>query len=59
MGPKVEAACRFVERTGGTAAIGRLEEIQELLDGRAGTQVSADGPQFEYRDRAQGRERVA
>jgi carbamate kinase len=59
MGPKVEAACRFVERTGGTAAIGSLDEVQELLDGRAGTQVSADGPKFEYRDRAQERERVA
>jgi carbamate kinase len=39
MGPKVEAACRFVERTGGRAAIGALGEIQELLDGRSGTQV--------------------
>ena len=26
MGPKVEAACRFVERTGGTAAIGKLAD---------------------------------
>jgi carbamate kinase len=44
MGPKVEAVCRFVERTGGTAAIGRLDEIKDLLDGRAGTQVSPEGP---------------
>ena len=50
MGPKVEAACRFVERTGGTAAIGSLDQVEELLDGRAGTQVRADGPRLEYRD---------
>jgi carbamate kinase len=50
MGPKVEAACRFVERTGGTAAIGSLDHVEELLDGRAGTQVRADGPTLEYRD---------
>jgi carbamate kinase len=39
MGPKVEAACRFVERTGGRAVIGALEQIDELLGGCAGTQV--------------------
>jgi carbamate kinase len=50
MGPKVEAACRFVEGTGGAAAIGSLDQVQDLLDGRAGTQVSADGPELEYRD---------
>jgi carbamate kinase len=48
MGPKVEAACRFVERTGAAAAIGSLDEIEEILDGRAGTQVSAAGPTLEY-----------
>ncbi len=37
MGPKVEAACRFVEATGGTAAIGALEDAAEILAGRAGT----------------------
>jgi carbamate kinase len=42
MGPKVEAVCRFVERTGGRAAIGRLEQIDELLSGRAGTQVLSE-----------------
>lgn len=50
MGPKVEAACRFVERTRGTAAIGSLDQVEELLDGRAGTQVCAEGPRLEYRD---------
>ena len=48
LGPKVEAACRFVERTGRTAAIGSLDEIEEILDGRAGTQVNATGPKLEY-----------
>jgi carbamate kinase len=31
MGPKVEAACRFVEKTGATAAIGRLEDAVAQL----------------------------
>jgi carbamate kinase len=39
MGPKVEAVCRFVERTGRRAVIGSLEDMLELLDGTAGTQV--------------------
>jgi len=39
MGPKVEAACTFVERTGGRAAIGALGEIEEMLNARAGTVV--------------------
>jgi carbamate kinase len=42
MGPKVEAACRFVERTGGIAAIGSLTEAESLLAGRSGTLVSAE-----------------
>lgn len=41
MGPKVEAACRFVESTGGRAAIGALTQIQQIVDGEAGTQVVA------------------
>lgn len=39
MGPKVEAACRFVEATGAMAAIGRLDHASALLDGTAGTTV--------------------
>lgn len=39
MGPKVEAAARFVERTGKRAAIGGLEDIENIVDGVAGTQV--------------------
>jgi carbamate kinase len=40
MSPKVEAACRFVERTGGEAVIGALSEAVALLEGTAGTLVS-------------------
>ncbi len=39
MGPKVEAAIRFVERTGNRAAIGALSEVEKVVDGVAGTQV--------------------
>jgi carbamate kinase len=39
MGPKVEAAARFVELSGMRAAIGGLEEIEKIVDGSAGTQV--------------------
>jgi carbamate kinase len=41
MGPKVEAACAFVERTGGFAAIGSLREAERVLSGMAGTRVTA------------------
>ncbi len=40
MGPKVEAVCRFVETTGDMAAIGRLDEIERILAGQAGTIVT-------------------
>jgi carbamate kinase len=39
MAPKVEASCRFAERTGGTAVIGSLGEAAALLAGTAGTAV--------------------
>ena len=39
MGPKVEAACRFVEGTGGTAVIARLEDALDAIEGRVGTRV--------------------
>ena len=41
MGPKVEAARRFVERTGGRSAIGRLQDAAALVEGRAGTEIAA------------------
>lgn len=43
MGPKVEAACRFVELTGDTAAIGRLEDAQQIIAGLAGTIITPGG----------------
>jgi carbamate kinase len=39
MGPKVEAACRFAERTGGIAAIGSLDDAAAVVAGSAGTRV--------------------
>ena len=41
MGPKVEAACRFAERTGRRVAIGALEDAALLVAGTEGTQISA------------------
>lgn len=43
MGPKVEAACRFVERTGRSAHIGRLTDVELMLGTRAGTVVEPTG----------------
>ena len=43
MGPKVEAVCRFVELTGGTAAIGSLRDTDAILTGKAGTIVTPSG----------------
>ncbi len=41
MGPKVEAACEFVRRTGRRAAIGALDDVAAMVEGAAGTQVVA------------------
>jgi carbamate kinase len=40
MGPKVAAALRFVDNTGSRSAIGSLEQIEQIVDGTAGTQVA-------------------
>ena len=42
MGPKGEAACRFVEKSGKTAGFGALDQIDEILAGRSGTRVVAE-----------------
>ena len=42
MGPKVRAACAFVEQTGGFAAIGSIGHAAELLRRDGGTVVSLD-----------------
>ena len=39
MGPKVEAACRFVSETGNRAAIGALSEIGTIISGSTGTHI--------------------
>ena len=43
MGPKVDAVCRFVELTGDMAAIGRLEDAVEIIEGKDGTVVTPGG----------------
>jgi carbamate kinase len=44
MGPKVEAAARFVAKTGQRAAIGALDDIAGIVAGKAGTNVVPHGP---------------
>ncbi len=44
IGPKVDAACRFVERTGRTAAIGSHADAVSVVTGDAGTQVDLGVP---------------
>jgi carbamate kinase len=41
MGPKVRAACTFVEQTGGKSVIGSITDTEALLRGDAGTTVEA------------------
>ena len=42
MGPKVEAAVRFVENGGARAVITSLEQIEEAVHGRAGTVIEPE-----------------
>jgi carbamate kinase len=39
MGPKVDAAVKFVQATGKRAAIGSLEDIEKIVAGEAGTNI--------------------
>jgi carbamate kinase len=48
MGPKVRAACQFVERTGKTAAIGSIDDTAALVRGEAGTVVALDAAGLEH-----------
>ena len=43
MGPKIEAAARFVRASGKRAVIGSLDELGDLVAGRAGTIVENSG----------------
>jgi carbamate kinase len=42
MGPKVRAACQFVERTGKLAVIGSIDDTERLVRGEAGTVVALE-----------------
>ncbi|MDP3834594.1 MAG: carbamate kinase [Hydrogenophaga sp.] len=44
MGPKVQAACDFVNRSGGMAGIGALDDASAILARRAGTRVVRAAP---------------
>ena len=52
MGPKVEAACDFVRKTGGIAGIGSLEEALPMLQGKAGTTFEANVDEIEWYEQA-------
>jgi carbamate kinase len=41
MGPKIQAACEFVEHSGGLAGIGLLRDASRILAGEAGTLIQA------------------
>jgi carbamate kinase len=47
MGPKVRAACEFVERTGKRAVIGSIADTEALVRGDAGTVVALDAEGLE------------
>lgn len=55
MAPKVEAACRFAERTGRTAYIGALGDAVSIVAGMGGTLVNSARDGLEWWD-AEGRE---
>ena len=42
MGPKVDAACRFVRATGKRAAIGALGDLERIIAGESGTTIALD-----------------
>jgi carbamate kinase len=48
MGPKVDAACMFAERTGNRAAIGALEDLSQIVAGEAGTTVTTECREIEW-----------
>ena len=50
MAPKVEAACEFVEHTGGIAGIGQLKDAAKILAGGAGTVIASDVIETRWRD---------
>lgn len=47
MGPKVEAAVEFATRTGKTAAVGALADLERIARGEAGTSVTVEAQGLE------------
>ncbi len=52
MGPKVEAACLYVERTGKAAVIGGLADLESMVMGSAGTTIDSIASGLEWYDEA-------
>jgi carbamate kinase len=50
MAPKVEAACEFVEQSGGIAGIGQLKDAAKILSGEAGTVIVRDMTEISWWD---------
>lgn len=49
MGPKVQAASEFAQKTGKPAVIGALKDIEAIALGQAGTSVSTSAAGIQYR----------
>jgi carbamate kinase len=57
MGPKIEAAIHFVERTGREALITSPEKLTEALAGKGGTRVVPDAARLPGASRGRKRRR--
>jgi carbamate kinase len=42
MGPKIDAACSFVEGGGNVSVIGALDEMESAIEGKSGTRITAE-----------------
>ncbi|MDB6050079.1 MAG: carbamate kinase [Pseudomonas sp.] len=49
MGPKVQAACEFARNTGKEAVIGALADIENIVNGHAGTRIGSASKGIRYR----------
>ena len=48
MGPKVDAACQFAEKTGNKAAIGALADLPGIVAGTKGTTVDGKAAEMTF-----------
>jgi carbamate kinase len=48
MAPKVDSACSFVRAGGALAGVGRLSDARAIVQGRAGTRITAPTPSVIY-----------